>query len=93
MKMSRILSEKVKSKFKNLIREGEALEVHRTMRGKTVPFGCDACISDIELRITDAKESRDLCPRRSDAREHYNGILKVLRRKFRRANRENGGLN
>ena len=93
MKMSRILAEKVRLKIKSLIREGQASEMHRCLNGKNVPFGCQTCIVDIENRIDDARADRDLCPARSDAREHYNGILKVLRRKLRRANRENGGLN
>ena len=60
-------------------------ETHRTMRGKDIPFGCVACIVDIESRIEDAKYRRDKCIRRSDAREHHNGLLKVLRRELRAA--------
>ena len=58
-------------------------ETHRTMRGKIIPFGCIACTVDLENRIEDARHRRDTCSRRSDAREHYNGILKVLRRDLR----------
>ena len=60
-------------------------ETHRTMRGKDIPFGCVACIVDLESRIEDAKYRRDACMRRSDAREHHNGLLKILRRELRAA--------
>ena len=60
-------------------------ESHLTMTGKQVPFGCSACIQDIEHRIEDAKSRRDSCEHRTDSREHYNGILKVLRRELRSA--------
>ena len=84
-----------KSTLKNLVRielrralnENSAIELHRTMGGSMVPFGCDACVEDIGHRIQDATYERDSCPGRTDSREHYNGILKVLRRKMRRANK------
>ena len=64
-------------------------ETHVTMAGKTVPFGCPACIEDLEHRIEDGKRQRDTCPGRTDAREHYNGVLKVLRRDLRAARKIN----
>ena len=71
-----------------LIRESiHDVETYRTMTGKRVPFGSKMCVKDLEHRIEDACEVRDSLSRRSDAREHYNGMLKVLRREFRRANR------
>jgi len=45
------------------------------------------CVKDLQYRIEDAREDRDACPGRTDAREHYNGLLKVLRRKLRSAQR------
>lgn len=69
--------------------ENNAIELHRTMSGAMVPFGCDECVMDLADRIDDAKYERDSCPGRTDSREHYNGILKVLRRKLRRASKVN----
>lgn len=91
MKMLKTLNEAVRIRLKRLIIEGDAVEMHRCMDGKIVPFGCDASIVDIEGRIEDASHSRDMCPGRTDSREHYNGILKVLRRKLRRAHKQNLG--
>ena len=65
------------------------VEMHRSMDGNIVPFGCDSCVKDINDRIVDARHERDSCASRTDSREHYNGILKVLRRKLRRANKIN----
>ncbi len=56
---------------------------HLTMSGKMVSFGTKACTLDLEHRIEDAKHHRDCCPGRTDAREHYNGLLKILRRQLR----------
>ena len=76
-------------KLRSLIKESID-ELHRTIAGNYVPFGCAKCIKDIEYRIEDACNFRDQLSHRSDAREHYNGILKVLRRELRRARRVNG---
>ncbi len=86
-----ILKSIVKREIRRAIFENNALEMHRTMDGAMVPFGCDACVEDIGARIQDATYERDSCPGRTDSREHYNGILKVLRRKLRRANKANLG--
>jgi hypothetical protein len=61
---------------------------YRTFHGDTVAFGCEECISDLETRITDASLRRDSFKRQTDAREHYNGILRVLRRQRRAALKE-----
>lgn len=87
----------LRKKVSNLIKEavslGDAKELHRCMNGKMVPFGSKVCVLDIDRRIDDAMYHRDECPGRTDSREHYNGILKVLRRKLRRAKKEGmGGL-
>ena len=89
MVMNKILENRVRRIFRKAIKEGAVQEMHRTATGVMVPFGCDECVGDIEHRIDDAKYERDSCPGRTDAREHYNGILKVLRRKLRRANKFN----
>ncbi len=74
--------------LRTFIRESiHDVETYRTMTGKRVPFGSKVCIKDLEHRIEDACDVRDRLSRRSDAREHYNGMLKVLRRELRRANR------
>ena len=84
------------SKFRKLIREvlSESInydipESHLTMTGKEVSFGCNTCVVDLDRRIEDAKSRRDSCTMRSDSREHYNGILKVLRRELRAARKLN----
>ena len=90
--MKRFLVENlVRKELRQALKENSAVELHRTMSGKMIPFGCDECIEDIGARIQDAAYERDSCPGRTDSREHYNGILKVLRRKLRRANKINLG--
>ena len=68
--------------------ETARVAMHRTMVGDTVPFGCEACVADLEARIVDAGYRRDSMAGRTDGREHYNGILKVLRRERRAALKE-----
>ena len=55
-------------------------EVHITFRGDKVLFGSDECIDDLDGRILDACRQRDFSSRRSDTRDHYNSLLKSLRR-------------
>jgi len=62
--------------------------MHRTLTGEMVPFGCETCVSDLDSRIADAVWRRDSMAGRTDGREHYNGILKVLRREKRAALKE-----
>ena len=64
---------------------------HLTMSGKLVEIGSPACIHDLRSRIDDTVYFRDLCCTRSDERTYYNGVLKVLRRKLREA--EKGPIN
>ena len=87
----RLIRSAIRRELLAAVSEGSALEMHRTMDGRMVPFGCDDCVEDIGARIQDAAYERDSCPGRTDSREHYNGILKVLRRKLRRANKVNLG--
>ena len=63
----------------------ETPEKHRCMNGRTVGVGTKACILDLEKRIDDAVANRDSCDMRSDSRLHYNGLLKILRRKLRQS--------
>jgi len=65
-------------------------EKHRCANGKLVPFASPRAIKDIEGRISDAESSRNTCARGSEARSHYNGLLKYLRMQLRAANKVNG---
>lgn len=90
--MNSLIEKLVRLEIRKAINENHATEMHRTILGDTVPFGCDSCIEDIGHRIQDAAYERDSCAGRTDSREHYNGILKVLRRKLRRAGKVNQGI-
>lgn len=85
----------IRAAIRKFIRESndspEYPDAHVTMAGKTVPYGCPACVQDLEHRIEDGKRQRDGCPGRTDAREHYNGVLKVLRRDLRAARKVGEG--
>jgi hypothetical protein len=59
--------------------------LHRCINGESVPPDSSECVDDLTFRIDDAREDRDACPTRTDAREHYNGLLRVLRRKLRQS--------
>ncbi len=72
-------------KFVTLILESSSADEHRTLSGKMVPVESEACFHDVAARIEDATATRDQCCLRTDEREHYNGLLKILRRKLRRA--------
>ncbi len=71
------------AKLVEILYEGD--EKHRCMNGRSVKIGSKACVQDLEKRIADAVTTRDACDLRSDARLHYNGLLKILRRKMRQA--------
>ena len=58
---------------------------HRCIGGKVVKFGSSKCISDIESRISDASEQRDMCSRGTADRASLNGMLNYLRQKLRAA--------
>lgn len=89
-------SKKLRNQIRKIIYEvnksKQLPETHLTITGKKVPFGCDECVQDIEYRIEDAKKRRDSCEHRTDSREHYNGILKVLRRELRGARKVNDAI-
>lgn len=63
----------------------ESAETHRCLDGSVVPIDSVACYDDVCIRIDDAMHARNSYPLRSDARDHYNGILKVLRRLQRKS--------
>ena len=58
---------------------------HRCVGGRVVKFGSPKCILDIESRIEDAAEQRDMCSRGSADRASLNGMLSYLRQKLRLA--------
>lgn len=60
-------------------------EKHLCLNGSFVSPESQECYDDLCDRINDATQTRNLCSMQSDARDHYNGVLKVLRRKKRRA--------
>ena len=63
----------------------ESNDTHRCLNGKLVPIESIECYDDVCVRIDDAVETRNTYPLQSDSRSHYNGLLKVLRRKRRKA--------
>ena len=63
----------------------ESNDTHRCLSGKLVPIESVECYEDVCVRIDDAMETRNTYPLQSDSRSHYNGLLKVLRRKKRKA--------
>ena len=63
----------------------EGLDTHRCVGGDEVAIDSVECYEDVCFRIEDATSSRNSYPLGTDAREHYNGLLKVLRRKKRRS--------
>lgn len=69
---------------RSLISESQC-EQHLCMNGDLVAIESQECYDDICSRIADAIATRNMCSMQSDSRDHYNGILKVLRRKQRRA--------
>ena len=83
----RILKDRLFQLIRESVGSGEQ-PAHRTLGGEMVSFGCDACVDDMDARIVDAIHRRDSMSRRTDGREHYNGILKVLRRERRAALKE-----
>ena len=79
------MSDSTLKQFVGLILESSASDDHRCLTGKVVPIESEECFHDVTARIEDARASRDQCKLRTDEREHYNGLLKILRRKLRRA--------
>tara|TARA_Y100001963_G_C6558834_1_gene343331 strand:+ start:314 stop:616 length:303 start_codon:yes stop_codon:yes gene_type:complete len=63
--------------------------MHRCFDGSLVPFGSNECLEDLHQRKEDAQEIRNGCGVRTDKRDYYNGVLKVLRRELRDAQKVN----
>jgi hypothetical protein len=75
----------LKHEIQRLIRESAAEETHRCLDGECVSLASPECTIDLEFRIADATQDRDSFDTRTDSRAHYNGLLKVLRRKRNRS--------
>ena len=58
---------------------------HRCIGGNVVKFGSPKCMLDLETRIEDAAEQRDMCQRGTADRASLNGMLNYLRQKLRLA--------
>ncbi len=56
-----------------------------TITGIKIKFGSKKCIDDIQCRIADAIRIRQCYPARSDGKIYYSGILRILRRELRAA--------
>ena len=83
-----------RSQLKRMIMESVGAEkMHRCFDGSLVPFGSNECLEDLYQRKDDAQAVRDECSIRTDKRDYYNGVLKVLRRDIRDAEKENVRLN
>jgi len=71
--------------IKRVIQETAGEESHRCLDGECVPLSSPECTIDLEFRISDAAADRDSFDTRTDSRTHYNGLLKILRRKLRQS--------
>ena len=69
----------------SVIAESVDCDQHRCIDGTMISVESHECYIDVLARIEDARETRDACPMRTDARTHYNGLLKVLRRTLSRS--------
>ena len=67
--------------------QADSNQTYRCFGGSVVPFGSQECIDDIRMRMDDAVETRDACDNRTDKRVTYNGLLQMLRRELRGAER------
>lgn len=88
-----------RQELRNIVRrvlaEGHHVDSDQTYRcfgGSVVPFGSQECIDDIRMRMDDAVETRDACDNRTDKRVTYNGLLQMLRRELRAAERASAVL-
>lgn len=68
-----------------LVESATGERMHRCFGGALVPYGSQECIDDIAARMSDAIQIRNQCGNRTDERTHYNGVLNVLRRNMRDA--------
>lgn len=84
-----------RSQIRNLVEHALAEQasgerMHRCFGGALVPYGSQECIDDITSRLEDACHIRNQCDSRTDKRDYYNGVLKVLRRELRDAKKVSG---
>lgn len=79
-------SKRVRAVVRKFLKESVS-EKHLCLDGNLVPVESQECYDDVCRRIEDAKSTRNLCSMRSDSRDHWNGVLKVLRRKHRKSKR------
>ena len=56
-----------------------------TIRGEKTKFGNKKSVEDLQYRIGDAERVRDSYPARSDGRVYFSGILRILRRELKAA--------
>jgi hypothetical protein len=63
-----------------------------TINGTKTTFGDKKSIVDLEYRIGDAIRVRDSYPARSDGRVYFSGILRILRRELKAAQKKYRGL-
>jgi len=56
-----------------------------TMSGHKTKFGGKESVKDLENRINDAMRVRNSYPARTDGRVYYSGILRILRRELKSA--------
>jgi len=85
----------LKRRLRKIIAEAvdiDPTEIHRCIDGDEVTLDSPKCITDIQYRIEDAAASRDACKTRTDSRVHYNGLLRVLRRKLRQSQKVQPGI-
>jgi hypothetical protein len=67
----------------NALIEAKKAGKHLCLNGRYVDCQSEKCRDDLRRRIDDAVHTRNYSNNRSDERSYYNGILRVLRRKFR----------
>ena len=87
------LRRRIKRIITEVLNTDTTVEQHRCVNGDIVGIDTPSCIEDLEFRIEDAAADRDVCNTRTDARVHYNGLLKVLRRKLRQSKKMQPEIN
>lgn len=87
--------QELRSIVRSVLAESHHIDPDQTYRcfgGSVVPFGSQECIEDIHMRMDDAMATRDACDNRTDKRVTYNGLLQMLRRELRAAERAASSL-
>lgn len=85
MKTRQMIKQRIRRVISEVLSTELPVEQHRCVTGEMVSMNTPECVEDLEFRIQDAAADRDACNTRSDARVHYNGLLKVLRRKLKQS--------